>query len=43
MAGLVGAIRDGVFQAGETIVFLHTGGTPALFAYPGLFDQPVET
>ncbi len=43
MAGLVGAIRDGVFAAGETIVFLHTGGTPALFAYPELFDQSVET
>lgn len=37
MAGLVGAVRDGVFAAGETVVFLHTGGTPALFAYDDLF------
>ena len=43
MAGLIGAVRDGVFKAGETVVFLHTGGTPALFAYGELFDQPTET
>jgi len=43
MAGLIGAVRDGVFKAGETVVFLHTGGTPTLFAYEDLLHQPVET
>jgi 1-aminocyclopropane-1-carboxylate deaminase/D-cysteine desulfhydrase-like pyridoxal-dependent ACC family enzyme len=33
MAGLIGAIRSGLFRAGETVVFIHTGGQPALFAY----------
>jgi 1-aminocyclopropane-1-carboxylate deaminase/D-cysteine desulfhydrase-like pyridoxal-dependent ACC family enzyme len=33
MAGLVDLIRRGEFGADETIVFWHTGGTPALFAY----------
>ncbi len=31
-AGLVAAIRSGRFLAGDRIVFLHTGGHPALFA-----------
>jgi D-cysteine desulfhydrase len=30
---LVDLIRKGVFKKGETILFWHTGGTPALFAY----------
>ena len=33
MAGLIGTIRSGLFRAGETVVFIHTGGQPALFAY----------
>jgi L-cysteate sulfo-lyase len=33
MAGLVDLVRRGEFGAAETIVFWHTGGTPALFAY----------
>ena len=33
MAGLVGHIRAGRLGKGETVVFLHTGGLPALFAY----------
>jgi 1-aminocyclopropane-1-carboxylate deaminase/D-cysteine desulfhydrase-like pyridoxal-dependent ACC family enzyme len=33
MAGLIGLIRDGRFTAGDTVVFVHTGGVPALFAY----------
>jgi L-cysteate sulfo-lyase len=32
-AALVDLIGQGYFHAGETIVFLHTGGTPALFPY----------
>ncbi len=33
MAGLIDHIRQGRIGRGETVVFLHTGGTPALFAY----------
>jgi len=30
---LIDLIRKGVFKRGETVVFWHTGGAPALFAY----------
>jgi L-cysteate sulfo-lyase len=33
MAGLIDLIRKGQFNSGETVVFLHTGGTPLVFAY----------
>ncbi len=33
MSGLIDQIRGGRIGASETVVFLHTGGTPALFAY----------
>jgi L-cysteate sulfo-lyase len=33
MAGLIGRIRAGVYRRGESIVFLHTGGSAGLFAY----------
>ncbi len=32
MAGMIDHIRRGDITAGETVVFLHTGGAPALFA-----------
>jgi len=32
LAGLIDDIRQGRRRAGEKIVFIHTGGTPALFA-----------
>jgi 1-aminocyclopropane-1-carboxylate deaminase/D-cysteine desulfhydrase-like pyridoxal-dependent ACC family enzyme len=31
-AGLVDLIRKEYFQKDETVLFWHTGGTPALFA-----------
>ena len=31
-AGLIDLIRRGFFKTGETVLFWHTGGTPALFA-----------
>lgn len=37
MAGLLNLIRTGAIGADETIVFLHTGGAPALFAYESEF------
>lgn len=37
MAGLIGLVRRGHFKAGERVVFLHTGGSPALYAYQSTF------
>jgi L-cysteate sulfo-lyase len=37
-AGLIDLIRKGHFKQGENVVFLHTGGSVSLFAYPGIFD-----
>ena len=33
MAGLVAHVRAGRIAAGSRVLFLHTGGLPALFAY----------
>ena len=33
MAGLIHHIREGRYDADDDVVFIHTGGTPALFAY----------
>ncbi len=33
MAGLIGMSRDGTFRRGERVLFVHTGGAPALHAY----------
>lgn len=33
MAGLIDDIRKGKLTAEQSVVFIHTGGTPALFAY----------
>ena len=38
MAGLIGLVRSGAFTAGQTVLYLHTGGTPALFGYASMFD-----
>ena len=40
MAGLIDLIRNGHFKSGENIVFIHTGGSAALFGYPEIFDLP---
>jgi L-cysteate sulfo-lyase len=37
MAGLIGHVRKGKFTRDQTVVFLHTGGTAALSAYPDAF------
>ena len=39
MAGLIGLIRQGFFSKDENVVFLHTGGSAALFAYPSLVGE----
>jgi D-cysteine desulfhydrase len=33
MAGLMGLARKGYFKAGEKVLFMHTGGLPALHIY----------
>ncbi|OOG27686.1 D-cysteine desulfhydrase [Thioalkalivibrio denitrificans] len=37
MAGLIDLVRNGRFRKDENVVFLHTGGSAALFGYPDLF------
>ncbi len=39
MAGLIGLVRGGEFKPGQNIVFLHTGGTPALFGYRKVLEN----
>ncbi len=38
MAGLIDLIQKGEFSQGENVVFLHTGGSAALFGYPETLD-----
>jgi 1-aminocyclopropane-1-carboxylate deaminase/D-cysteine desulfhydrase-like pyridoxal-dependent ACC family enzyme len=33
MSGLIGHIREGRLTQNDTVVLIHTGGVPALFAY----------
>lgn len=37
-AGLLDLIRKGHFKKGERVVFIHTGGSAALFGYTSAFD-----
>ena len=39
MAGLIDLCRNGFFKKDETVVFLHTGGSAALFAYQEHFAE----
>ena len=43
MAGLIARVRRGVISAGSTVVFLHSGGTPGLFAYQADVLASLET
>ncbi|SCY58514.1 D-cysteine desulfhydrase [Desulfoluna spongiiphila] len=36
-AGLIGLVRKGAFPEGANVLFLHTGGSPALYAYLDTF------
>jgi 1-aminocyclopropane-1-carboxylate deaminase/D-cysteine desulfhydrase-like pyridoxal-dependent ACC family enzyme len=40
MAGLIDHIRRGEIGRDETVVFVHTGGSPALFAYAAELATP---
>ena len=33
MAGCIDLIRKGIFKKGENVLFVHTGGSPALYVY----------
>ena len=39
LAGLIGLIRNGTLKKGKNVVFIHTGGSAALFAYQHLFSR----
>ncbi|WP_448955102.1 D-cysteine desulfhydrase [Labrys neptuniae] len=41
MAGLIALIRQKRFDTNNTVIFLHTGGTPALFAYDDVLPGPM--
>lgn len=36
MAGMIGLVRQGFFKTSDKVLFLHTGGATALFAYEDL-------
>ena len=38
LAGLIGLIRSGRFTRADNVLFIHTGGAPALFAYRTVFN-----
>ncbi len=39
MAGLIGLIASGRFTPDQNVVFWHTGGQPALFAFAGVMQE----
>ena len=41
-AGLIGLTRSGFFKVGDNVVFLHTGGAAALFAYESTFRELID-
>ncbi|WP_445505957.1 D-cysteine desulfhydrase [Niallia sp. 03190] len=42
MAGLIDLIRKGTFKKEDNIVFIHSGGAPALYAYTSIFNENIE-
>jgi D-cysteine desulfhydrase len=42
-AGLIDGVRAGRFAAGERVVFVHTGGAAALYAYRSTVAAAVPT
>ena len=41
MAGLFYLAKHEIIKKGQNIVYLHTGGTPALFGYPEILDSEI--
>jgi L-cysteate sulfo-lyase len=42
MAGLIGLVRSGRFSTEDIVIWLHTGGSPGLFAYPAAMARAVQ-
>ena len=42
MSGLIDLVRTGYFKKGENILFIHTGGSSALFAYTDVLLKDVN-
>lgn len=40
LSGLIDWVRKGKFQKTDKVIFLHTGGSAALFGYPEAFNLP---
>ncbi len=38
IVGLIDLIRKGYFKKDENVVFIHSGGSPALYAYTSIFS-----
>jgi D-cysteine desulfhydrase len=43
MAGLIALARKGTFTKGENVLFVHTGGSPALYAYQSVLLEGDKT
>jgi D-cysteine desulfhydrase len=42
MAGLIDLVRTGYFKKGEHVLFVHTGGSPALYAYEKVILEGIQ-
>ena len=42
MAGLIDLIQRGIIQKDQVVVFLHTGGLPALFSYRNELNRLIK-
>lgn len=42
MAGLIHKVRSGQIEQGDSVIFVHTGGTPGLFAYQADVMQALD-
>ena len=42
MAGLLDLLEHRAFEAGQNVVFLHTGGLPGAFGYPELMEYETK-
>jgi 1-aminocyclopropane-1-carboxylate deaminase/D-cysteine desulfhydrase-like pyridoxal-dependent ACC family enzyme len=42
LAGLIDHIRSGRLDPARPVVFVHTGGTPALFAYNEILAEQIS-
>jgi len=40
-AGMLGLVGRGTFEAGARIIFVHTGGAPALFGYRSVLEEAI--